>query len=112
MTDATGGILLTDRLVEFAERDSERELVIDPVYGRLTYGTVAEQVERLAAGLRHLDIVPGDRVILQLPNWAPFLVFHLALTKIGAVTAAIPIVYREHELRNALRLTGANTGHS
>ena len=109
MTDATGGILLTDRLVELAERDSERELVIDPVYGRLTYGTVAEQVERLAAGLRNLDIGPGDRVILQLPNWAPFLVFHLALTKIGAVTAAIPIVYREHELRNVLRLTGANT---
>ena len=109
MTAAAEGVLLTDRLLEIAERDSERELVIDPVYGRLTYGTVAEQVERLAAGLRHHDIGPGDRVILQLPNWAPFLVFHLALTAIGAVTAAIPIVYREHELRNALGLTGAKT---
>ena len=107
MTETAGRGLITDRLLEIAEHDTERELVVDPVYGRLTYGAVAEQVERLAAGLRHHDIGPGDRVILQLPNWAPFLVFHLALTAIGAVTAAIPIVYRERELKNVLRLTRA-----
>ena len=107
MTHDTGVADISERLLEIAARDPGRELVIDPVYGRLTYGQVAEQVDRLAGGLRGLDLGPGDVVILQLPNWAPFLVIHLALTAIGAVTATIPIVYRERELLEVLRLTGA-----
>ena len=99
--------LIVDRLHAIAAHDGRRELIVDPVYGRFTYGDVAEQVERLASGLRSLDIGPGDVVILQLPNWAPFLVFHLALTAIGAVTATIPIVYRDRELRSVARLTEA-----
>lgn len=107
MTLDPGVADISDRLLEIAARDPGRELVVDPVYGRFTYGQVAEQVDRLAHGLRDLDFEPGDIVILQLPNWAPFLVIHLALTAIGAVTATIPIVYRERELREVLRLTGA-----
>jgi cyclohexanecarboxylate-CoA ligase len=107
MTAAVGDLLITDRLFEIARRDSGRELIIDPVFGRLTYGEVAGQAERLAFGLRHHGLGHGDLVILQLPNWAPFLVFHLALSAIGAVTVNIPIVYREHELGRILRLTEA-----
>jgi acyl-CoA synthetase (AMP-forming)/AMP-acid ligase II len=107
MTHAVAAPLISDRLFELAEQDSDRELVIDPVFGRFSYGDVAGQVERLAAALRHLGFGPGDIVILQLPNWAPFLVFHLALSAIGAVTANIPFVYRERELGNILRLTKA-----
>ncbi len=107
MTEAGGGCLITDRLFEIAEHDTDRVLVVDPVFGRFTYGDVANQVERLAFGLRNLDLGPGDIVILQLPNWAPFLVFHMALTAIGAVTTTIPIDYRERELGGVLQLTGA-----
>jgi non-ribosomal peptide synthetase component E (peptide arylation enzyme) len=107
MTQAAGVADISDRLLEIAARDPGRELVIDPVYGRFTYGQVADQVDRLAGGLRGLDFEPGDVVVLQLPNWAPFMVVHIALTAIGAVTATIPIVYRERELREVLRLTGA-----
>lgn len=99
--------IIIDRLLEIAARDSGRELIVDDFHGRLTYGQVAEKVERLAGGLRQLDIGPGDVVILQLPNWSPFLIFHLALTAIGAVTATIPIVYRTRELQNVLTLTHA-----
>ncbi|MDX1513091.1 MAG: AMP-binding protein [Gammaproteobacteria bacterium] len=106
MTDA-GGRLITERLFDIAERDTDRELVIDPVFGRFSYGDVAEQVERLAFGLRELGFGPGDVVILQLPNWSPFLIFHLALTAIGAVTGNIPFVYRAREVGSILRLTGA-----
>ncbi len=107
MTDGAKGRLITDRLFEIAERDSDRELIFDPVFGRFTYGDVAGQVDRLAIGLRHHGFEPGDKVIIQLPNWAPFLIFHLALTRIGAVTVNIPIVYREHELKRILDLTEA-----
>ena len=104
----TGSVpIITDRLLEIAERDCDRELVVDEWHDRLTYGQVAEKVDRLAGGLRMLDIGQGDVVILQLPNWTSFLIFHLALTAIGAVTAPIPIVYRTHELQKVLQLTGA-----
>ena len=99
--------LITDRLFDVAERDTDRELIVDPVFGRFTYGDVAGQVERLAFALRDLGYGPGDVVILQLPNWSPFLIFHLALTAIGAVTGNIPFVYREREVGSILRLTGA-----
>jgi acyl-CoA synthetase (AMP-forming)/AMP-acid ligase II len=107
MTAAVPIPLLCDRLQAIAARDPGRELVVDEVRGRHTYGQVAEQVERVAAGLRALDIGAGDVVVVQLPNWAPFLVLHLALTAVGAVTATIPIVYRTRELTGVLALTGA-----
>ncbi len=107
MTDGAKGRLITDRLFEIAERECDRELIFDPVFGRFTYGDVAGQVDRLAIGLRHHGFEPGDKVVIQLPNWAPFLIFHLALTRIGAVTVNIPIVYREHELKRILDLTEA-----
>lgn len=107
MIEAAQAPALSDRLLEIAERDPGRELIVDAGFGRLSYGQVAEQVERLTHGLSRLDIGAGDIVVLQLPNCAPFLVLHLALTAIGAVTATIPIVYRERELDRVLRLTGA-----
>ena len=64
-------------------------------------------MRRLAHGLVAHGIGPGDVVILQLPNWAPFLTFHIALTAIGAVTALVPFVYREHEISGVAALTGA-----
>lgn len=99
---------ITDRLVEIATRDPDRELAVDDLHGRLTYGQAVEKVERLAGSLRRLDIGPGSVVILQLPNWTPFLIFHLALTAVGAITATIPITYRRRELQNVIRLTAAS----
>lgn len=99
--------LVSDRLADIARRDPHRELVFDPVFGRFTYADIDAQVRRLAHGLAARGIGRGDVVILQLPNWAPFLTFHIALTAIGAVTALVPFVYREHEISGVAALTGA-----
>lgn len=107
MNEAAGAWLISDRLFEIAEQDPERELVFDPAYGRFTYGDIARQVERLAFGLREIGIGPGDIVVIQLPNWTPFIVFHLALTAVGAVTVNIPTVFRDHEVGGILRMTDA-----
>lgn len=111
MNDARPGdapaAVISERLFALAARDGARELIVDPVFGRVSYGQAAEQVERLAHGLRAHGIGAGDIVILQLPNWAPFVIFHIALGAIGAVTATIPIVYRERELAAVIELTGA-----
>tara|TARA_A100001037_G_scaffold305826_1_gene347601 strand:+ start:3428 stop:5059 length:1632 start_codon:yes stop_codon:yes gene_type:complete len=107
MSIASADELISDRLFGIAKSDPGRELIFDPVYGRISYAQAAEQVERLAYGLRNLGIGHGDVVIIQLPNWAPFMILHMALTAIGAVTATIPIVYREHELTGVIKLTEA-----
>ena len=107
MSIASAEELISDRLFSIAENDPGRELIYDPSYGRISYAQAAEQVERLAYGLRNLGIGHGDVAIIQLPNWAPFMILHMALTAIGAVTATIPIVYREHELTGVIKLTEA-----
>ena len=98
---------LSERLCRIADTHPDRHCVSDRPYGRFTYGQIAEQIERVAFGLTQRGIGKGDMVIAQLPNWVPFLVFHLALTRIGAITALIPITFREHEVRNAVMLTCA-----
>ena len=98
---------ISDRLAEIAREDPDRELIFDPSFGRFSYAAVDAQVRRLACGLAAHGIGPGDVVILQLPNWAPFITFHIALTSVGAVTALVPFVYREHEVGAAAALTGA-----
>ena len=99
--------IITDRLMQIARSDPYRELVVDQVDGSQSYAQIAEKVEYLIGGLRSVGIGPGDVVIVQLPNWAAFLVVHIALSAIGAVTATIPIVYRNRELTQVLRTTEA-----
>ena len=107
MTDTQAVRLISDRLADIARQDPHRELVFDPVFGRFSYAAIEAQARRLAHGLVARGIGPGDVVILQLPNWAPFFTFHIALTSIGAITALVPFVYREHEISGVAALTGA-----
>jgi len=99
------GVVLTDRLFEVARKDPDRELVVDPLFGRFTYAEIAAQVERLAFGLRDQGVGPGDVAVVELPNWTPLVVFHLALTAIGAITVNIPPIYREREVGYIARFT-------
>ena len=81
---STSPRLITDRFLNTAQSDPKRFLIEDDVYGAFTYGQIAEKMERLAYALVARGICHGDVVILQLPNWTPFMVFYLALTRIGA----------------------------
>ncbi|MBI3969563.1 MAG: AMP-binding protein [Chloroflexi bacterium] len=100
------GILLTDRLWEVAKHDPGRVAIVDSARSA-TYGELADEVVRLAIGLRGLGIGAGDVGIIQLPNWHEFLVFHLALTALGALTVNLPPIYREREVRTVARSSGA-----
>ncbi len=100
-------MILSDRLRKLARLHPDRELIGDPVFGRFTYGEVAAQAERTAAGLRALGVGPGDIAVVVLPNWSPFLTFHAALTALGAVTVNVPPTYREAEIDYLARFTRA-----
>lgn len=99
--------IITDRLMQLAKSDPERPLAFDQIGGHQSYAQVAESVEYLIGGLRSIGIGPRDFVIVQLPNWTAFLVVHCAPSAIGAVSATIPIVYRNHELIKVVRQTEA-----
>jgi acyl-CoA synthetase (AMP-forming)/AMP-acid ligase II len=68
----------------------------------LTYREVHEQALRLAAGLRARGVGAGDRVAVQLPNWAEFAVVTAAIARLGAVMVPIMPIYRRDEVGHVL----------
>jgi cyclohexanecarboxylate-CoA ligase len=99
---------LVDELRGWTAASPDRELVVDR-WGRHTYGAICAAVDTIAAGLTDLDVEPGERVAVQLPNWHQWIVLSLALEQIGAVIAPIPIMYRAKEVTDVLRVSGART---
>ena len=84
--------------VEAHARDRGGKLAVVDRRWRLTYRDLNRLAHRVACGLLHLGVGPGDVVSIQLPNWAEWLIVHCAATKIGAVTNSIGAVYRAHEV--------------
>lgn len=68
----------------------------------LTWGQLRGQSSRLGAQLRGLGVEPGDRVLVQLPNWSEFVVVYVALARIGAVLVPTMPIYRHDEVRYVL----------
>jgi cyclohexanecarboxylate-CoA ligase len=69
---------------------------------QFTYRQVHDEALRLAAGLVDLGVRPGDRVAVQIPNWAEFAVIATALTRLGAIMVPIMPIYRSDECRYIL----------
>jgi non-ribosomal peptide synthetase component E (peptide arylation enzyme) len=89
--------ILLDHLDRWTREAPDRELVTDGI-GRLTYGQARSQAYRLAAELRRMGVAPGDRVLVQLPNWNEFVVIYLAAIRSGAVMVPIMPIYRHDEV--------------
>lgn len=92
-------------LVEHA--DSDAVAVICPRNGPVSYGTLLREAETLASVWHRDGLRGGDVVLLQLPNWYEFVLAHLALTRLGAVTLPTLPLYRERELRFIAGESGA-----
>lgn len=76
-------------LTRWAEKSPERDAVVheaeDGTVRKLTYGELASEVERVAAGLRALGIGRGDAVGLFLPMIPEAVVAVYAVARLGAV---------------------------
>ncbi|MCD2195347.1 AMP-binding protein [Actinomycetospora endophytica] len=87
--DAVGERTLTDLLAEQCARDPARTwLVFEDREGTVSewsYGQFADDVARVAGGLRGLGVARGDRVLLHLRNCPEFLLTWFAAASIGAV---------------------------
>jgi long-chain acyl-CoA synthetase len=66
---------------------------------RWSYAQLAALVERATAGLQRLDLRPGDRIGLCLPNTPYFVIFYYAALKAGLVVVNYNPLYVARELR-------------
>src|SRR6267378_4129803 len=80
----------------------EREALTDGSR-RLSYRSLAEVIDRIAARLRALGIGHGDVVTVQLPNWLEFAFVFFALERLGAVAVTVSVDFRSRELEYIMR---------
>ncbi|WP_310723387.1 AMP-binding protein [Streptomyces sp. N2A] len=74
---------------------------------RITYANLNRRVGRMAAGFRLRGLRPGQRVVVQLPNVAEFVITAFALMRVGAVPVFCPVPHREPEVSHLVRVTEA-----
>ncbi|WP_171168495.1 (2,3-dihydroxybenzoyl)adenylate synthase [Streptomyces sp. I05A-00742] len=100
------GETLDGLLRTWAERYAGRTAL---VHGerRFTYEELDRRADRMAAGFRRHGIGPGDRVVLQLPNVAEFVIVCFALFRAGAKPVFSLASHRANEIRHLCELSGA-----
>ncbi|MGH3633211.1 (2,3-dihydroxybenzoyl)adenylate synthase [Mycobacterium sp.] len=103
------GRTLDSILSEAARRWPDRVAVVDAGarQQQLSYAELDERADRAATGLCALGIVPGDRVLLQLPNSAAFAVALFALLRAGAIPVMCLPGHRGAELGHFTAISGA-----
>jgi len=69
-----------------------------PTVDVVSYRHLLAKVDRFAAGLLELGVLPGDVVSFQLPNWWHVAALHLACVRIGAVANPILMILRQREV--------------
>lgn len=74
---------------------------------RWTYQALDARVDRVAAGLLALGLKAGDRVVLQLPNLAEFVLSVFALFRIGALPVFALPAHRRAEIAYFCEFAGA-----
>ncbi len=74
---------------------------------QFTYGAIDRASDNLALNLIELGIRPQDRVVVQLPNVAEFVLLYCALQKIGAIPIAALASHRFSEISQFVALAQA-----
>ncbi|MEU9119792.1 AMP-binding protein [Streptomyces sp. NPDC048506] len=106
------GDTLWDLLVRRAARTPDAPALIQGAVSarderRIAFGGLHRRAERVAAGLYELGVRPGSRVVWQLPTRIETVLLSLALARLGAVQSPVVPLYRDHEVGQVLRRTGA-----
>lgn len=97
---------LFDFLTICANRYADRDAFVF-AETRWSYKHFHNMVNRVASGLARLNLLPGDRIALMLPNLPQFPVAYYALLKLGLVVVPINIMFREQEIHHVLQDSGA-----
>ncbi|HKZ79590.1 MAG TPA: 4-coumarate--CoA ligase family protein [Pyrinomonadaceae bacterium] len=105
---AIPGMLLTDFVLQHADRLGDKRALVDGLTGRtITYGELSETIRLLAAGFASHGLGKGDVLAIFSPNLPEFaLAFH-ALSTLGAVTTMVPPLFTREEIQTQLKDSGA-----
>jgi 2,3-dihydroxybenzoate-AMP ligase len=90
------------------KRYSDRVALIDGERS-FTYADLDRLSSNLALNLLDLGLRPLDRVVLQLPNVAEFVILYFGLQKIGCIPIAALPSHRYAEIRQFVELSAATT---
>src|ERR1019366_1927165 len=88
------------------ERYADRIALIDRDRS-FTYAELDRLSSNLALNLLGAGLAPLDRVVVQLPNVAEFVILYLALQKIGCIPIAALVTHRYAEVSQFVKLSGA-----
>ncbi|MGW6010629.1 (2,3-dihydroxybenzoyl)adenylate synthase [Streptomyces sp. NPDC055210] len=100
------GLTFAEVLKQLVREHGDRIAVVDE-RTRLGYAELDRLADRAAAGLAGLGVAAGDRVVVQLPNRAEFVVLWFALMKLGAVPIHALPGYRWAELTHLAEVSEA-----
>jgi 2,3-dihydroxybenzoate-AMP ligase len=90
------------------KRYGDRVAVIDGDRS-ITFAALDRLSSNLALNLLEMGLKPLDRVVLQLPNVADFIVLYFALQKISCIPIAALATHRYAEISQFVELSGATT---
>ncbi|MEM7443455.1 MAG: long-chain fatty acid--CoA ligase [Pseudomonadota bacterium] len=94
------------QLIEDAAEQFGDRVCADFMDKTWTYGQIADQVDRFAAGLQSIGIVKGSRVGLFLPNSPYYTIAYFAVLKCGATVVNFNPLYAEREVRHQIEDSG------
>jgi fatty-acyl-CoA synthase len=98
------GATIPDHFAAIAARFPDREAVVSlHQNNRLTYGRLAQAIDRLACGLAGVGFQKGDRIAIWSTNNIEWLLLQMATARLGAVLVNINPAYRARELAYALQ---------
>ncbi len=99
-------VTIADTLARRLEADSDEIFYIDGDE-RVSIGTLAEDVHRLARRLLQLGVEPGDAVVVWLPNGRLWIALFFACARIGAIVVTAGPRLRMADLSHMLERSGA-----
>ncbi len=98
------GITLGDMLDKAADL-YPRKVALIGSGKRYTYSELRLQADTMAYRLLQVGFKPGDRVLLQLPNWPEFVISYFALQKAGLITVLLTVNHSAREIDHLTELT-------
>ncbi|MET9145419.1 (2,3-dihydroxybenzoyl)adenylate synthase [Streptomyces sp. NPDC004042] len=100
------GVTFGARLRRAAAAHGSRVALVDGDR-RWTYAELDAEADRVAHGLRGLGVGRGDRVVVQLPNRAEFVLVWFGLQRLGAVPVHAMPGHRRREIGHLVRVSEA-----
>ncbi|WPU63509.1 AMP-binding protein [Peredibacter starrii] len=74
---------------------------------KLSYQELSERSDRVASFLQGLGVIPGERIIVLLPNVVPIWELMLASIKVGAILVPTSTLATKEEIQDRLTRSGA-----